>query len=186
MQDLVGAINEIIGDLNTATDPLSGDLSRDPGARALKRKLSGLAGIEVMPNAAEGAPRTLSDLGLAIERDGTFRLDTARLQATLARDPSGVAAMFTNGLFGVYSTIDKIARSAGTTGDPGSLGGSIARYQKETKKVSDATADLTEQQERLRATMVARFAKADARVSASQSTLSFLQSQIDAWNAQRN
>jgi len=34
--------------------------------------------------------------------------------------------------------------------------------------------------------MVARFAKADSQVSASKSTLSFLQSQIDIWNAQRN
>jgi flagellar hook-associated protein 2 len=33
---------------------------------------------------------------------------------------------------------------------------------------------------------VARFAAADTRISASKSTLSFLQSQVDAWNAQRD
>ncbi|WP_374408706.1 flagellar filament capping protein FliD [Pelagerythrobacter sp.] len=186
MQDLVGAINEVVGDLNTATDPMGGDLSRDPGARALKRTLSGLAGMVVMPNAPEGAPRTLSDLGLAIERDGTFRLDETRLQATLERDPAGVAAMFTSGLYGVYATVDKIARSASTTGDPGSLAGSIARYQTQSTQVSDDTAKLLDQQERLRATMVARFAKADVRIGESQSTLSFLKSQIDAWNSSKD
>jgi len=183
MNDLVGALNEVVGDLRAATDPLTGDLARDPGARSLQRSLSRLAGEIVMPNAPEGAPRTLSDLGLAIERNGTFRLDSKRLQATLERDPAGAATMFTAGLFGVYSTFDKLSRSASTTGDPGSLGGSIKRYQSQSTGVREALAKLADQQETLRANMVARFAKADTRISASQSTLSFLQSQIDAWNA---
>lgn len=182
MQDLVAALNAIAGDLKTATDPLSGDLSGDPGARKLKQQLSKLAGDVVMPNAAEGSPRTLSDLGLAIQRDGTFRLDTTRLEATLARDPAGAAAMFTTGLYGVYSTIDKVARAATSSTDPGSLGGSIARYQKLSTQITKDSAKLAEQQETLRANMVARFAKADTRISASKSTLTFLQGQIDAWN----
>jgi len=183
MQDLVSALNEVAGELRAATDPLTGDLSRDPGARTLQRSLSRLAGEIVMPSAPEGTPRTLSDLGLAIERDGTFRLDSQRLQATLARDPNGAAAMFTVGLFGVYATVDKISRAASTTGDPGALAGSIKRYQSQSTDVREALAKLADQQETLRANMVARFAKADTRISASKSTLSFLQSQIDAWNA---
>ncbi|WP_305098535.1 flagellar filament capping protein FliD [Croceibacterium aestuarii] len=186
MQDLVSALNEVTGDLRSATDPVSGDLSRDPGARALKRTFSELGGTVVMPNAAADAPRTLSDLGLAIERDGSFRLDTARLQATLDRDPAGAAAMFTAGLYGVYATFDKISRAASSTGDPGSIAGSIARYQKQSAQVSEDTSKLADQQERLRANLVSRFAKADTRISASQSTLSFLKSQIDAWNSQKN
>jgi flagellar hook-associated protein 2 len=139
-----------------------------------------------MPNAAAGAPRTLSDLGLAIERDGTFRLDTAALQRTLERDPAGAAAMFTAGLYGVYATFDKLSRAASSTGDPGSLGGSIVRYQAKSADLGEAAAKLAEQQETLRATLVSRFAKADTRISASKSTLSFLQAQIDAWNASRD
>lgn len=186
MQDLVGALNEIVGELNAATAPLTGDLARDPGARALKRTFSGLGGMEVMPNAPAGAPRTMSDLGLAIGRDGSFRLDMARLQTTLDRDPSGVAAMFTSGLHGVYAAIDRISRSAASTGDPGSLAGSIARFQSQSSQVSEDAAKLLEQQERLRTNMVARFAQADVRIGRSQSTLSFLQSQIDAWNGAKD
>jgi flagellar hook-associated protein 2 len=186
MQDLVGALNEIAGELRTATDPMGGDLARDPGARALKRTFSELAGRVIMPNAAEGAPRSLADLGLATERDGSFRLDTVRLKAALEADPAGVAAMFTAGLYGVYATFDKISRAASITGDPGSLGGSIARYQKQSIQLDKAEAKLADQQERLRATLVSRFAAADTRISASKSTLSFLQSQIDAWNSQKD
>jgi flagellar hook-associated protein 2 len=186
MGDLVSALNEVAGALRDATDPMGGDLARDPGARALQRQFSKLATMVVMPNAAADAPRTLSDLGLSIQRDGTFRLDTVTLQRTLGRDPAGAAAMFTSGLYGVYATFDKMARSATSTGDPGSLGGSILRYQAKSADISKATAKLAEQQETLRANMVARFAQADTRIGTSKSTLSFLQAQIDAWNASRD
>ena len=53
-------------------------------------------------------------------------------------------------------------------------------------RAADDLAELAEKQEALRADMVARFSKSDARVAASQSTLDFLKSQIDVWNAQRN
>ena len=61
-------------------------------------------------SAAGGDPATLADLGLATNRDGTFRLDTARLTATQKAAPEGVAAMFTTGLFGVYASFDKLGR----------------------------------------------------------------------------
>lgn len=186
MADIVGALNQIVAELNAAMDPVNGDLARDPGAKALRRALSTLGGSVVMPNAAATAPRTLSDLGLAIEKDGTFRLDNTRLQATLERDPSGVAAMFTPGLYGVYATVDKLSRSAAKAGDPGTLAGSISKYQKQASKISQDSAKLVEQQERLRANLISRFAHTDSIVGTSRSTLSFLQGQIDAWNSQNN
>lgn len=109
MQDLTAALNEIAGEIRGATDPLTGDLSRNSGARQLKQAFAMLAGTVVMPNAAADAPRTLADLGLSTQRDGSFALDTRRLSATLQADPQGAAAMFTNGLYGVYATIDGIA-----------------------------------------------------------------------------
>lgn len=186
MQDLVGALNELAGALNQNVDPQSGDLARDSGARALRRSLSQLAGSLVMPGAAAGAPSTLADLGLATERDGTFRLDTARLSATLKSAPQGVTAMFTTGLHGVYGTFDKLTRSLSLSSDPGSLAGSIARYTARKAKAAEDQANLADAQERLRTRLATQFAATDSRVTASKSTLSFLQNQIDAWNAQRN
>jgi flagellar hook-associated protein 2 len=139
-----------------------------------------------MPGAAPGQPATLADLGLATNRDGTFRLDTARLSATLKASPEGVAAMFTTGIRGVYASLDRIARSAASTLDPGSLGASVARYSSQQARISEDQTRLTEAQEKLRSTLTARFAQTDTRVGASRSTLSFLQNQIDAWNAPRN
>ena len=186
MTDLTNALNEIAAELKAATDPVSGDLARDPGARALQRQFSALAGTVIMPNAPADSARTLADLGLKTQRDGTFALDGARLSATLARDPEGVADMFTTGLFGIYATIDGISRRAGTAGDPGSLGGSLSRYNRQLSQVSEDQAEIAEKQEALRARLQTRFAGVDTRISASQSTLAFLKNQIDAWNASNN
>jgi flagellar hook-associated protein 2 len=77
-----------------------------------------------------------------------------------------------------------MARSNSISSDPGSLAGSIARYKKQSLQITRDLEKLADQQEDLRASMVARFAKADSQVAASKSTLSFLQSQIDIWNSQ--
>ena len=183
MADLTAALNEVAGLLNTAADAKSGDLARDPGARALRQGLAQLAGSAVMPNAVATAPRTLADLGLATERNGTFRLDTTRLGATMARDPAGVAAMFTTGIYGVFASIDGLTRRATALGNPGSLGGSIARYTAQAAQTKDDLATIVEKQEALRASLASRFAVSDRRVGAARSTLSFLQNQIDSWNS---
>ncbi|MBX7481886.1 flagellar filament capping protein FliD [Qipengyuania sp. 6D47A] len=186
MQDLTGALNEIGNELRSATDPLTGELARDAGARALRSSLSALGSAVIMPNAPDGSPRTLAELGLAIQRDGSFTFDSTKFAAAMARDPAGVAAMFTTGLNGVYSTIDRMARSNSVSSNPGSLAGSIARYQSQSQQITRDLEDLADKQETLRANMVARFAKADSRIAASNSTLTFLQSQIDVWNSQRD
>lgn len=186
MQDLKGALNEIIESLKQATDPLSGELARDDGARALKQELSRLGSTVIMPLADPGEPRTLADLGLALQRDGTFRIDADRLAATLERDPEAAAAMFTNGLHGVYATIDKISRNASLSGNPGSLAGSITRYTDQIAKIDEQSAKIAEQQEALRARLARQFSAADVKIGAFQSTLSFLEAQIALWNRNDN
>lgn len=181
MNDLVSAFNEILSTLNTATDPKSGELARDDGARNLKRQFTGLSTAVIMPLATNGAPTTLGDLGLSLQRDGTFRLDGARLTATIARDPEGAAAMFTNGLYGVFATVDKISRNTSLSSNPGSLGGSISKYTTQQTKNAAENTKIAEQQEALRARLASQFSVADSRIGASKSTLSFLQAQVAMW-----
>jgi flagellar hook-associated protein 2 len=180
MQDLTDALNEVMSALNSATG-IGGDLANDGGARALKRSLGGLAGSIIIPGAT-GAARTLADLGLKTQRDGSFTLDTKRLDATIEADPEGVAAMFTNGIYGVFASVDKIYRSASSSTDTGSLGGSINRYTKQLKQVSEDQTDLADKQEALRARLASQFTVSENRVGASKSTLTMLQNQIAQWN----
>ena len=186
MQDLTSALNEIVAALSDATNPQTGDLARDDGARELRRQLSSLGSTVIMPNAATGAPATLAELGLAIGRDGSFSFNAGTLQAALSNDPEGVAAMFTNGLYGVYATVDKIARNASTAGNPGSLAGSVNRYTSQKSKISEQNAKIADQQEVLRARLTKQFTAADTAIGTSKSTLSFLKAQIDLWNKSGN
>ena len=183
MGDFVAALNDITAQLRQLGDPLSGDLGNDPGLRGLRGALASLSSTAVMPNAASGAPRTLGDLGLTLNRDGSFRLDGDRLQRTLADDPQGAAAMFTTGIYGVFATVDRIARTTAARGDPGSLAGSETRYAAQIAR-NQATLDkIAEQQETLRERMTREFVAADRRVASSNSTLSFLRAQVDLWTA---
>ncbi|GAA4045146.1 flagellar filament capping protein FliD [Parerythrobacter jejuensis] len=186
MGDFVAALNDITSELQANAAALGGELGNDPGARALKRALSSLSSVIVMPNAASDEPSTLGDLGLSVNRDGSFRLDNDRLQETLTASPQGAAAMFTTGLYGVFATIDDLARSTSASGDPGSLAGSVARYTSQIERNDEKLAKFLEQQDVLRERMTRQFVAADRNVSQSNSTLSFIQSQIAIWNAQDN
>ena len=174
MTDLTSALNELVAELNKDVDPQTGELSRDTGTRVLRRALSSLVGSTIMPGASPGQPATLADLGLAINRDGTFRLDTARLAASAKAAPTGVSARLTNGIFGVFATLDKLGRVAGSPSDPGTLAGSLRRLSEQKTKLAAEKTDLAPAQDKLRAQMTTRFAGTDARVGASRATLSFL------------
>lgn len=182
MGDFVTAINEIASSLAEFAAPLGGDLSNDPGARALKRAMAELTTQVVMPSAATGEPSTLADLGLKRGRDGTFSLDSDRLKDTLTNNLAAASAMFTTGLFGVYATVEKLSRNANLSTNPGSLGGSVKRYDAQSERIEERLAKIAEQQEDLRLQMVKQFANVDRNVTASQSTMSFLKNQISVWN----
>lgn len=182
MSDFVAALNDLANLLNTEGAVLGGTLGNDAGARELRRDLARLTTQTVMPNVGDGEPSTLADLGLRLSREGTFELDAARLEQTLANSPEGTAAMFTTGPFGVFATIDRFARDNSLRSDPGSLGGSLVRYQAQVDRNEEKLARIAEDQDNLRARLTRDFVAAERRIAASQSTLTFLQQQIEAWN----
>jgi len=182
MTDFVSALNDIIGQINDLAAPFGGELGNDPGARELRRDLGALASRVVMPGAVGDAPRTLGDLGLAITRDGTFRVDTVRLNRALETSPDAVAAMFTTGVSGVFGTMDRFARENSLVTDPGSLGGSLRRYETQKAASEERLSRIAEQQENLRERLTREFTASERRVAASQSTLTFIRQQVDMWS----
>ena len=94
--------------------------------------------------------------------------------------------MLTNGIYGVFASLDKLGRSVASASDPGTLAGSLRRLTEQKTKLASEKTALAAAQEKLRAQMVTRFAATDTRVGASRATLSFLKNQIDAWNAPNN
>ncbi|MDP4604873.1 MAG: flagellar hook protein, partial [Erythrobacter sp.] len=105
-----------------------------------------------------------------------------RLNQALQTSPDAVAAMFTTGPTGVFATIDRFARSNSLISDPGSLGGSVQRYQSQLERSDERLARIAEQQEALRERLTRDLVASERRVAASQSTLSFLRQQVDIWS----
>jgi flagellar hook-associated protein 2 len=67
--------------------PLRGDLS----IRQMQRELGRLTSTVLNTS---GGPSTLAEIGVATNRDGTLRVDSAQLDKMLESDPDGVEALF--------------------------------------------------------------------------------------------
>jgi flagellar hook-associated protein 2 len=178
MADFTAALNDVVAQLNGGEEGDTALLS-DPGARELRRDLAQLTNAIVMPGAAAGEPRTLADLGLSLTREGTFRLDTARLNQTLADNPQAAAAMFTTGVRGVFATVDNLARDNTAVRDPGSLGGSVTRLQAQIERNDERLSRVAEQQAALRDRLTRDFTRTQTNIAASQSTLDFIRRQFE-------
>ena len=180
MSDLVTALNSIVTQLNTYTAS-GGDLANNSGARALQRALSGLSTTTIMPNAAPGQPSTLGDLGLTTNKDGSFSLDSTKLNTTLAANPAAVGAMFTTGINGVYATVYNLSQTVNDPTNGNSLAGSVKSMQSQQSTIATMLSKIAAQQATLRTALVSQFAALNTVVTADKSTQSFLTQHVALW-----
>ncbi len=185
MNDLVTALNSIVSQLNTYT-AAGGDLANNAGARTLQRSLSSLSTTTIMPYATTGQPSTLGDLGLTTNKDGTFTLNSTTLTAALGSNASAVAAMFTVGVHGVYSTIYKLSSSVSDPTNGNSLAGSVKSMTAQQSTIAAQLSTIATQQASLRTALVSQFSSLNAVVTASKSTQSFLTQQVALWTNSSN
>lgn len=96
VNDFVFAYNELVGMIAEATAPggvgEGGPLRGDLGVREMRRKLGQLPAT-VLSSQGTG-PRTLAEIGVRTNRDGTLSVDSFRLASILESDPEGVEALF--------------------------------------------------------------------------------------------
>jgi flagellar hook-associated protein 2 len=74
----------------------------------------------------------------------------------------------------VFAAFDRFAREATLLGDPGSLGGSVQRYERQLEQADERIARIAEQQEALRERLSRELIASGQRVTAAQSTLEFV------------
>lgn len=96
VQDFVVAYNELMTMIADATaagvNGEGGALRGDLGVREMQRQLRQLS---TMALSSQGTgPKTLAEIGVRTNRDGTLSVDALRLQEVLADDPDGVEALF--------------------------------------------------------------------------------------------
>lgn len=182
MTDLVAAMNDLKKTLSSARSSTN--------ARAvfeLERRLSRLIG-QALSSSATG-PRSMADLGVTTNRDGSLSLDSKKLESALKNWPDAVEAIFNPrrdsgrnettdpGISGAMSAI-KTSALASNAG----LDALKARLQKE----ADALALLrtrTEEREAANKDRLSRnLAGMDSRVTSLKATQAYLDQQIAQWN----
>jgi flagellar hook-associated protein 2 len=125
VMDFIAVYNELDAALDeataspTATTP-AGGLYGDIGVRQMRRQLAGLTSTQL---ASGDGPKSLAEIGVRTNRDGTLSVDTARLEAILASDPKGVEALFNPGqsssspLLGIVSQPGRVTPGTYTVTD---------------------------------------------------------------------
>ena len=176
VNDLVTAFNSLQSVVKAQTNATTGPLANDPTARALQQSLRRFTLTELATPTAVGAPRSLAEIGVSTNRDGTLSVNAAQLTAALTNFPDAVEALFFNGSGatggGVAAAFQVIVDAATNTSF--GLGANESRYTKQQSSLSDALDKANSDKEVVRARLTKQFSGSDARVSAYKSTQSLL------------
>lgn len=181
VEDVVFTYNEVMAELKTQTDPITGELRGDPGAQNLLRSLKALTTRDLLPGAATGTPRTLAELGVNTNRDGTLSVNSDTLARAMAANPAALEAIFSNSSdgSGLMSAMNSVKLNATST--LYGLGASTTRYNQAKSDLVDLQDRIADDRERLTTRMTQQFASMNARVAAYKSTMTFMENQIKQW-----
>ena len=193
VNDLVSAYNNLVNTVKQQTSATDGPLRQDGAAKAFAQSLGRLTLTNLVTTGVAGAPKTLADIGVSTNRDGTLSVRADRLDAVLRTNPDAVEAIFAdgtgatgNGLAAAFQDIADRATDANAGAGPGQtklgLGGSLERYTARQTAIAVQRDRVASDTDSYRTRLTKQFAGADARISAYKSTQSFLTQQVAQWN----
>ncbi|RJG52760.1 flagellar hook protein [Sphingobium terrigena] len=191
MVEFVDAYNTLVKALNTATatgadSASAGVLNGDSSIRDMRRQLSAMTSTAL---SATGTYKTLSDIGVATNRDGTLKLNTETLDKAIAADPAAITQLLnptvtsaTNpGLAGLMDSVrDKIQNK------DGALVQAQAKYKELAETLAEQLEKLDTQMASYEAQLTSVYSKMETRLTALKATQSYLDQQIEIWNNSDN
>jgi flagellar hook-associated protein 2 len=145
-------------------------LSGDAAVRDLQTRLQKLI---VSPVGDLQGVRTLADVGIKTERNGSLSIQTDVLNAALARDPSAVNALFSTAGTGLAATVHAMMQ-AETQSVTGVLIADQDGLQKRVNDLDDETAKLQLRVDAFRANLVKQFTAMETTVSGLKNMGTFL------------
>jgi len=111
IQGFISAFNAVVTALqpslrpDPSNPPASGTLLDGSTALGLEQSMNRMLSYQVVPS---GTVRTLADMGVKLQNDGTLTLDTTTFNKVLAKDPDALNAIFntaTNGMSDKFSAL---------------------------------------------------------------------------------
>ncbi len=186
--DFVKAYNDLRSGLNSATaagspNGAAGPLAGDPAVRTM---LSALGRMTTAPLTDTGTVRSLSDIGIKTERNGTLSFDTARFDSAASgnldalRDMinPAVPSMEKPGLSGLFDAVRKPLQA-----NDGPLNASKRKYEAAQKSYVALREKLDRDDENYRGQLNRSFTAMERQLTILRATQSYVQQQISAWNS---
>ena len=176
------ALTTFVDAYNTLAKTLTSQLVTDPN-QSYGDTLIGYSTSSTIENAmqsmlsqtvvASGGVRTLADLGLELQRDGTLQLNPLTLQNAVKASPSAVNAVFSTATTGIAATLKTLSNNQTNL-----LTGTLVLQQNSlTSNVSDLSDQETRAQAYLdaeRTRLVAQFTNMETLISGYKSATSYL------------
>lgn len=180
--DFVGVFNQLKSSLKAAQNSAGGSTA----LRTLDRQLSGFIGTALT---SDPDINSLSDIGIATNRDGTLSVNAARLETVLREQPDAVEALFNPRRDGgraettdpgVAVALDRL-RDAALAPD-GLIGGLSKALAAEAAEIAKNREKIEAREDAYRARLEKQYGSLDARIGALKATQSYLEQQIKLWS----
>jgi flagellar hook-associated protein 2 len=172
--DAYNAVAKVIeGQLNVTKDTdRATTLAGDGTLRMLQGALQGLGSLTV----GASTVRSLADLGVRNERDGTLSIDTATLTAALGRDPAAVNALFSDATSGLGARVTSLV-DAYTLPSSGLLTARQSGLAQQIRQLTDQQDQLQLRIDAYREGLMAQFTAMESTVSGLKNVGTFLTQQ---------
>lgn len=181
--DFVSVFNTLKKDVEAARLANNGN----PALRAFERQLGALI---AQPLLADANIRSLSDVGISTNRDGTIALNSAKLEAALRDHPDAVEAIFNPPRDvartettdpGIAFALDALRDAA--VASNGALEQVRSALQRDADNIAKSRDRMEQREDAYRARLEKQYAGMDARIGALKATQSYLEQQIKLWNS---
>lgn len=175
ISSFVSAYNDIVNAGHTAsgygtTKASNSVLRADP---AIRRSLDKIASVVTgLVPGSTGNYRSLSSIGISVNRDGIMSFDGAKLDAALQKDPSAVQRLFvTDAATGATGMMKTLADSVNAliTGDGAAVKGRIDALGAQSRRITDSRAAKEVRVARYEQQLKKQFSELDIAMSRYQS-----------------
>jgi flagellar hook-associated protein 2 len=156
--------------VTAATDRAS-TLAGDPGVRSLQRSLQRIGSSIV----GQSSVRSLADIGLATQRDGTLAINSSTLAAAIARDPNAVNRLFADSSSGISKITGDLVSSF--TGPGGMLITRQDGLKRQIDRMDDQAANMQLRIDNFRKSLARQFTAMENVVSRYKNIGTFLSQQ---------
>lgn len=182
MTDFVSVFNDMKSNISKARSS-----TNSRSLFELERKLSAVLSKSLTSTTV--GPRSMADLGVTTNRDGSVTLDSKKLDAALKAYPDAVEAIFAPLRDATHTEVTDpgiggamAALKSSETDSGGGLAALKLRLEREQKDIDSDRTRIDAREAAYKARLLKNLSGMDSRVANIRATQSYLQQQIDQWN----